>query len=83
MDISKFIDENLDDILENTDEYIGNILPKIEAANNKKISWQEEIEANSKIVDNSNEEEFSQEEWQNELFEKMYKKKLLKKNIAE
>jgi hypothetical protein len=80
MDIGKFIDENLDDILENTDEYISNILPKMEAASKKKISWQEEIEANSKIVDNSNEEEYSHEEMQDELFEQMYTKKLLKKN---
>ena len=70
MDISKYIDENLDDILDNSDEYISNIIPNLEKTqlenSKKKISWQEEIEANSKIVDNSNEEEFSQEEWQNE-----------------
>ena len=39
MDISKYIDENLDDILDNSDEYISNILPnleKIQLENSKK-----------------------------------------------
>jgi len=84
MDIGKFIDENLDDILENTDEYITNIIPNLDKNNqikeNKKISWLDEIEANSKIVDNSNEETYNHDEIQDELFEQMYTKKMLKKN---
>lgn len=70
MDINKFINENLDDILNNADEYISKPINN----DKKKVSWKEEIEESSKILDNQNEDELTNEELQGELFEKYYNK---------
>jgi hypothetical protein len=70
MDINKFINENLDDILNNADEYISKPINN----DKKKVSWKEEIEESSKILDNQNEDELTNEEIQGELFEKYYNK---------
>lgn len=79
MDISKFIDENLDDILDNTDEYISTHKPIQKEI--KKVNWKEELEETSKIIDTQNEEEMTNEELQEELFEKYYNKKTEKEYL--
>jgi len=79
MDLDKFINENLDEILENPENFIGTE-PKVKAdpnnKKNKKVAWKEEIEIYSKITDNQNEDETTNEELQSELFEQYYNKKM-------
>lgn len=78
MDINKFINENLDDILDNTDEYIT-----INKPIKKKltVTWKEELEETSNIIDIQNEDETTNEEIQGELFEKFYNKKTEKQYL--
>jgi hypothetical protein len=73
MDINKYIKDNLDDILDNTDEYISkNTQNKNTEKKIKKVSWKEDIEEKSKITDTQNEDDDINEEKIEELFEKMY-----------
>jgi hypothetical protein len=71
MNLNKYIEDNLDDILDNNEEFIIN--SKIVV---KKEDWLTELEKTSKIVDLQNEEEFNQEEYEQELYEELYNKKL-------
>lgn len=73
MDLDKFINENLDDILENPENFISS---KSKDNIVKKVSWKEEIETQSKIIDKQNEDETTNEELQSELFEQYYNKKM-------
>lgn len=79
MDINKFINENLDEILDNTDEYITTDKPIKKEV--KKVSWREELEETSNIIDTQNEDEPTNEEIQEELFEKFYNKKTEKQYL--
>lgn len=74
MDLNKYIDENLDEILENTDEYIGTYTKTPETK--KQVSWKEEIAETSRMIDTQNEDIATNEEIQAELFEDYYDKKL-------
>jgi hypothetical protein len=80
MDLNKYIDENLDEILNNPEEYIATIEKKVQKSK-KKVSWKEEIEDSSNIVDNLNEDETTIEEIENELFEERYNKKMEKEYL--
>ena len=85
MDISKFINENIDDILDNTEKYVEPKKNKIKSVK-KTVSWKEENEMNSKLEDYQNEDEMTNEEIQEELFQDYYDKKLQKdylKSIGE
>lgn len=81
MDLDKYINENLDEILNNSEEYIGTGQQKRENSQKKVVSWKEEIEENSNIVDTMNEDETTMEEIQNELFEEQYNKKIDKEYL--
>jgi hypothetical protein len=82
MDLDKYINENLDDILNNTEEYIT---VGAKDTNNKltakKVTWKEELEIHSSILDMANEDETTMEEIQNELFEEHYNKKVEKEYL--
>lgn len=78
MDLTKFINENLDEILDNTDEYITNQKTEKTQKTQKHISWKEEIEETANIIDNRNEDEPTNDEIQEELFQDYYDKKLQK-----
>lgn len=81
MDLTKYINENLDEILDNTDEYILTTKPIKSGKPAKQVSWKEEIEENAKIMDNQNEDDPTNEEIQEELFQNYYDKKLQKEYL--
>lgn len=82
MDLDKYINENLDEILNNTEEYITSVQKKIEEKPTKKqVTWREEIEETSNMVDTMNEDEATIEEIHNELFEEQYNKKVEKEYL--
>jgi hypothetical protein len=81
MDIDQYINENLDEILNNTDQYIGTGKPLDKKTPKKHISWKEEIESTSIIVDERNEDEATNEELQGELLEEYYNKKAEKEYL--
>jgi hypothetical protein len=80
MDIDKYINENLDTILENTDEFISS---QQTGKKKKQVSWKDEIEIQSKIIDRENEDIGTNEDLQDELFESYYEKSLNKKYFGE
>ena len=82
MDLTKYINENLHEILDNTDEYILNSKStKQKTDASKHVSWKEEIEENAKITDMRNEDEATNDEIQDELFQDYYDKKLQKEYL--
>jgi len=81
MDLDKYINENLDEILNNSEEYVADAYKKQEKSHKKVVTWKEEIEENSNIVDTMNEDETTMEEIQNELFEEQYNKKMEKEYL--
>jgi hypothetical protein len=81
MDLTKYINENLDEILDNTDEYIVTSKPNKVLKPVKLVSWKEEIEEKANIVDTRNEDEPTNEEIQDELFQDYYDKKLQKEYL--
>jgi hypothetical protein len=82
MDIEKYINENLDDILNNKEEYIKEQKENKNIIKQKKhISWKDEIEENSNIMEKINEDETTIEDIQNELFEEQYNRKLDKEYL--
>lgn len=82
MDLDKYINENLDEILDNSEEYITSGKKKTQEKSTKKqVTWKEEIEETSNIVDTANEDETTMEEIHNELFEEQYNKKAEKEYL--
>ena len=75
MDLDQYINDNLDEILANTDEYIGTTKTQGKKPVKKHITWKEELEETSNIVDDRNEDEATNEELQGELLEEYYNKK--------
>lgn len=86
MDLDQYINDNLDEILDNTDIYIGSQPQNVEKVSRKSVTWKEEIESSSNIIDTKNEDEETNEELQGELLEEYYNKKAEKdylKSIGE
>lgn len=81
MDLDQYINENLDEILDNKDQYIGTANTLDKKPSKKHISWKEEIESTSIIVDERNEDEATNEELQGELLEEYYNKKAEKEYL--
>ena len=81
MDLDQYINDNLDEILANTDEYIGTTKTKGEKPVKKHITWKEDLEETSNIVDDRNEDEATNEELQGELLEEYYNKKAEKEYL--
>ena len=81
MDIDQYINDNLDEILDNTEQYIGTTKTLDKKPSKKHISWKEEIESTSIIVDERNEDEATNEELQGELLEEYYNKKAEKEYL--
>ncbi len=79
MNIDKYINQNLDEILDNANEFIAT--KKKLDKKKKKVSWKEEIEETSKMVDMENEEEFNNDELEQELFEEYYNIKMEKEYL--
>ena len=78
MDLNKFIDENLDEILNNTSEFV-NELTINKCINLKKNNWKDEININSKIIDNQNEDINNIEDIKSELAQQLYNNQIYKK----
>ena len=55
MDLDKYINDNLDEILNNSEDFIG-LKSKNEQKPKKRVTWKEEIEETSKIIDTMNED---------------------------
>lgn len=83
MDLTKYINENLTEILDNTDEYITNAITNAKSVVSKKkiVSWKLEIEETAKMMDTKNEDETTIDEIRAELFEDYYDKKLQKEYL--
>jgi hypothetical protein len=83
MDLSQYINDNLDEILDNTDVYIGSNPQEktVKKPISKSVTWKEEIESSSNIIDDKNEDEATNEELQGELLEEYYNKKAEKEYL--
>jgi hypothetical protein len=81
MDLTKYINDNLDEILDNTDDYIFTAKPQNLQKPVKHITWKEELEESSKIMDIQNEDEPTNDEIREELFQDYYDKKLQKEYL--
>jgi hypothetical protein len=81
MDLDKYINENLDEILDNSEEYIASEQKTQKTIPKKQVTWKEEIEESSNIIDMENEDIATMEEIHNELFEEQYNKKAEKEYL--
>lgn len=81
MDLTKYINENLDEILDNTEEYITQSKPETPTKIKKRVAWKEELEETVDIMDTRNEDEPTNEEIQEELFHDYYDKILQKEYL--
>jgi hypothetical protein len=81
MDLDQYINDNLDEILANTDEYIGTTNTQEKKPIKKHITWKEDLEETSNIVDERNEDEATNDELQGELLEEYYNKKAEKEYL--